>query len=624
MVARRATTAMVPRRLLTLALTLTLALVAVLASTPAHATPPTKPNIVVLVADDWGWADAGFRRARTTPPRGAGTWDVIPPLTPNINRLVASGVLLDRFYVYRTCSPSRSAFLTGRVPTRVNIAQVSSFAVNPSDPVSGFFGIPRNMTTLGEAMTRAGYRTVYTGKWDVGLATPRHLPPGRGFAESLVFLQPNVDSWTTVMPKCSSNGPLNPFAPCSSIMMDLWNGTSPALIPALENGDVYLEDVFRDVSVSAIANHDKATMGPLFLVHAFQLVSAPGQVPFRAINRFSNAIDSDARMLNAAAVWYMDEMVGDIVQALEDAEMWDDTLVVMFSDNGGALDVGGNNFPLKGGKYTDWDGGVRVNAFVSGGVVPPERRGRNVSELVSVADLFATFVRLGTFGVDDGAPGGNATREAEIQDEVAGLVEDREAAAVSPPLPPVFSVDVWPQIVGVEPVVARTEVHVSPNALVQGRMKFVTGPMPLATWTGPRYPNTTSGAMLPPPGQFGLTGNGGPTRRPTKPPTPVGGDSDRGGKTTSSPTKSGKPVLPAFVMECGAFGCLFDVVADPSERVNLARDPAYVSVRLAMSSRLAALNAGNFLPNRGTSAGSVACSVALRQWNGTLGPFVGV
>ena len=109
-------------------------------------------------------------------------------VTPNIDALVAAGIELDRHYVFRFCSPSRSAFNTGRNPIHVNVGNDHLTLWNASDPIAGQAGIPRNMTGIATKLASAGYRTVQAGKWHCGLATPDHTPLGRGYQESLTYL----------------------------------------------------------------------------------------------------------------------------------------------------------------------------------------------------------------------------------------------------------------------------------------------------------------------------------------------------------------------------------------------------------------------------------------------------
>ena len=111
--------------------------------------------------------------------------------------------------------------------------------------------------------------------------------------------------------------------------------------------------------------------------------------------------------------------------------LWENTLVVAHADNGGPIyaagDAGANNWPLKGGKMSNWEGGIRVNALAAGGALPPHVRGTRQEGLIAAWDWYATFARLA--GVDD--------------------IVDKRAASAG--LPPVDSIDVWPLLSGLEP-----------------------------------------------------------------------------------------------------------------------------------------------------------------------------
>ena len=131
--------------------------------TTAGARVDKKPNILFMMVDDWGWANVGYHR--DTP-----TKDIS---TPNMDGLVNEGLQLDHHYVYNWCSPSRSAFLSGRVPIHVNDGSCER-CYNPDDPVSGYGGIPRNMTVFVTKLQSAGYATYQVGKWHVGSATTLH------------------------------------------------------------------------------------------------------------------------------------------------------------------------------------------------------------------------------------------------------------------------------------------------------------------------------------------------------------------------------------------------------------------------------------------------------------------
>ena len=121
-----------------------------------------KPHIVYVLVDDWGWANVGYHR---NPP----TREVD---TPKIDSLVKDGLELDQFYAYQFCSPSRSSLMTGRFPIHVNDQNFNIQNYNPKDPVSGYAGIPRNMTGIASKLKEAGYATHMVGKWHAGGATP--------------------------------------------------------------------------------------------------------------------------------------------------------------------------------------------------------------------------------------------------------------------------------------------------------------------------------------------------------------------------------------------------------------------------------------------------------------------
>ena len=194
-----------------------------------------KPHIVYVLVDDWGWANVGYHR---NPP----TREVD---TPNIDSLVKDGLELDHFYAYQFCSPSRSSLMTGRFPIHVNDKNHDIQNYNPNDPVSGYAGIPRNMTGIAAKLKEAGYATHMVGKWHAGGATPDHTPTGRGFDTSLCYLNGYNDYYTEISEKCN-NTPI----------VDLWdsgiglNGTGP---------NHYEEALFEERLMQIVGNHDPST-----------------------------------------------------------------------------------------------------------------------------------------------------------------------------------------------------------------------------------------------------------------------------------------------------------------------------------------------------------------------------
>jgi len=238
--------------------------------------------------------------------------------------------------------------------------------------------------------------------------------------------------------------------------------------------------------------------------------------------------------------------------------MGDNTLLVFTSDNGGPLylSANANNYPLKGGKYSDWEGGVRTNAFASGGFLPKAMHGTKLDALVHIADWYSTFVALA--GVD---------------------VEDKAAAAAG--LPPVDGINQWPLLSGRITTAPRSEIHLSTQALIQGRYKLVVGIEPMSIWPGSNFPTRTDIVTQPWPPM--LTNNS----------------------------------LLLKDQDCKA-GCLFDIVSDPSEHTDLASTHGIVLANLTR--RLKKLNQVYYNPDRGT--GSPAACSAAEQYGGYYGPFI--
>ena len=494
------------------------------ATTSVHVS--SKPHLVFMLVDDWGWADVGYHR---NPP----TKEVV---TPNIDNLVKQGLELDQHYAFKVCSPSRSSLLSGRLPIHVNDVNAHPDVYNPNDTISGFAGIPRNMTGLATKMKLGGYVTHQVGKWDAGMATPDHTPTGRGFDTSFGYFHHANDYFTEEAGSCKGAGQ----------MIDLWKTNAPA---HGENGtgpDHYEEGLFKEKLLNVVNNHDVAT--PLFLYYSPHLVHGPLQVPDSYLNKFS-FIDTKNRQIYHAMVNCLDDVVGEFVDALKKKGLWDNLLFVTSSDNGGPVhnDNGANNYPLKGGKVSDWQGGVRVNAFVSGGFLPQAMQGKKTSGKIHLADWYSTFSHL------------------------AGVNPTDERAAKAN-LPPIDSLNMWPFISGQTATSPRVDVPISNATLISGEYKILTGVVPLAGWTGPQYPNQTN---------------------------PDGG----------IPTEQ----------DCGDSGCLYNIMKDPEERVDLAKSNPDV-LRL-MQKKLANYKATCFSPNRGKKWPG-ACDAAVNTYGGFWGPFL--
>ncbi|CAK0827737.1 unnamed protein product [Prorocentrum cordatum] len=331
------------------------------------ATAPSirKPHIIHILADDLGWADIGYHRS-------ARDRDV---QTPNLDAMMKSGIELDRFYVFQFCAPSRSAIQTGRSPIHVNVQNIGPETANPLDLDGGWQGIPVNMTGVASLLRKAGYRTHMVGKWDVGMATMAHHPRARGYESWLGYWHHSNDYWQHKVGRCGLEE-----------LRDLWRYDSDYDGPAsdMANGPhcsqgnqapsnetcVYEERVLTDRVKDVIHSHSASE--PLFLFWSMHLVHYPLQVPREYLQKFAFIENSNRRHLHAM-VNYMDDVVGEVVALLKTRGLWANALVVFHSDNGGEIIFdgvcGGNNWPLRGGKFSNFEGGIRVNAFATGGFI---------------------------------------------------------------------------------------------------------------------------------------------------------------------------------------------------------------------------------------------------------------
>jgi len=500
----------------------------------------TKPHIVFLLADDLGWNDVGYHRH-------PGDKEIV---TPNIDNLVQEGIELNRHYTYYYCTPSRSALQSGRLPVHVIWGFGNPLRVNLSDPITGMSGIPRNMTGIAEKLREGGYRTHITGKWDAGMAYWEQTPMGRGYETFFGYYHHATDFYSHIQYNAVGKSDL-----CGNLV-DLWNTTGPAR----NCNGTYMEELFTENTMGVLDRHDPYE--PLFLVHAFHIAHDPLQVPKHWEQLFA-WIDNDVRRKYVAMVNYMDDVVGLIVAKLKSKMMWENSLVILCSDNGGPTyeSVGANNRPLKGGKLSNWEGGIRVNALASGGVIPSSKRGTKLDDYIHMADWYATFCAIAGVDVHDQKAQAAGLPPVDGIDQSALLLKSLEEA------PPGSG--------------QRTEIHHSVRALTRGRWKLVSG--------GEFTPHgrNESAALGEPIAYFDdyLTGY-----------------------------EDHYPPFNTRIVLCGS-GCLYDIQDDPIEENNLATERP--DILQAMFERLAELNANNLFVNRG-QASRDGCA----RWPGFYGPWL--
>jgi arylsulfatase A-like enzyme len=312
----------------------------------ADAATSVQPNIVYILADDMGYADAGFM----------GSKDL---RTPNLDRLAHDGTILSSYYVQPVCSPTRSTLMTGRYPIRTGVYSV----VHPHEP----WGLKLEERTLAQALRDAGYETAITGKWHLGEFQPAYRPTQRGFDHQYGLWFGMTDYFTHM--RGSDIDWHRDDKPCDD------KGYSTHLIA---------KEACRLI-------REKASGKPLFLYLPFNAVHTPLQVPDSYLAPFGAL--SGKRKTYAGMMAAMDEAVGQVIAALDETGRRANTLVVFSSDNGGpAPGTITDNGPLRAGKGTIYEGGIRVCACVNWpGRIPA---GKTVAEPVQSVDWYPTLVRL--------------------------------------------------------------------------------------------------------------------------------------------------------------------------------------------------------------------------------------
>lgn len=336
-------------------------------STPLSAAE--KPNVIIFVADDLGWNDVGYH---------GGDID-----TPALDRLAAEGTQLHRFYTTPICSPTRAALMTGRNPMRLGIAYGvvmawDTIGVNPAEHF------------MPQSFQAAGYQTAMVGKWHLGHAQQSYHPNERGFDHFYGHLHTEVGFYP-------------PFANQGGKDFQQ-NGVSI-------EAEGYETFLLADEASRYIRARDKSK--PFFLYMPFIAPHTPLDAPqdlqdkYKDINtdlRPARSAQTDgtrrlskimmqksARPMYAAVVDGMDQAVMQVLNTLDEEKLTDNTLVLFFSDNGGAAySVGGaDNHPLRGGKGETFEGGVRVVSLMRWpGKIPA---GGKMDSIMTAMDVYPTL-----------------------------------------------------------------------------------------------------------------------------------------------------------------------------------------------------------------------------------------
>lgn len=314
-----------------------------LGSFMAGCSSPTEspPNIILILADDAGYADFGFMGSDFP--------------TPNLDRLAESGIVFTDAHITATvCSPSRAGLITGRYQQRFG------HEANIPPPT---LGMDPGEKTLGAALKLAGYKTGYIGKWHLGSTEPYH-PNKRGFDEFWGFLGGS----RSYFPESEKDDRLNQER-------EILHNQSHV------DFEGYLTDAFSNQALKFIEENSSL---PFFLFLSYNAVHSPMHAKASDLEKFKD----HPRAKLAAMTWAMDQGVGMLLDKLEELDLTSNTLIFFLSDNGGSTNNTASNLPLKGFKGNKYEGGHRTPFILSwpGKVAS----GMSYDKLTSSLDIFAT------------------------------------------------------------------------------------------------------------------------------------------------------------------------------------------------------------------------------------------
>ena len=276
----------------------------------------SKPNIIIILADDAGYSDFGFMGS-----------DEIK--TPNIDQLALDGVTFNNAYVSASvCSPSRAGLLTGMYQQRFgHECNLDSDVNNSFDP---------NQITIAEALKTEGYNTGLIGKWHLGDKTQNH-PLKNGFDYFWGFISGARNYFYDPNEK-SRNSIRN--------VVENYSET---------NFEGYLTDVLADKAVSFIDKNNQSN-NPFFLFLSFNAPHTPMQAKNEVLEKFKD----NPRRVYASMMWSMDEAIGNVLDVLKENNQYDNTIIYFLSDNGAAMSNDASPFPFKGWKGNQYEGGIKT------------------------------------------------------------------------------------------------------------------------------------------------------------------------------------------------------------------------------------------------------------------------
>jgi arylsulfatase A-like enzyme len=326
-----------------------------------------KPNLIVIMTDDMGYADVGFNGCKDIP-------------TPNIDSIAYNGAHIVNGYVsFPVCGPSRAGFMTGRYQDRFG------FTTNPTiDPTNDIAGLPLDEKTIAEVLHKEGYKSAIVGKWHLG-THPNFHPLKRGFDYFYGFLSGGHNYFMNQLTIENLENVKSKWAWYKTKLRENHK--------TLEFEDYktdYLTDELSEAGLRFI-NKQAENNQSFFLFLAYNAPHTPMHATEKYLSRFPD-IEDKKRKTYAAMVSAVDDGVGNVLRTLKNNGIEENTLIVFLSDNGGAHNNASQNTPLRGTKGSVYEGGLRVPfAMQWKGVIPANT---SYEESVSSLDIMASIVDI--------------------------------------------------------------------------------------------------------------------------------------------------------------------------------------------------------------------------------------
>jgi arylsulfatase A-like enzyme len=334
-----------------------------------------KPNIIFVLADDLGWTDIN-----TFDPMHRGYYE-----TPHIDKLAKQGMKFNQAYSNAAnCSPTRAALISGQYYPHQPIYHVGTPSQGKMISAPNAHALPQDRITIAEALKQAGYRTGFIGKWHIG-EPPTTGPEQQGF-------DINVGGYNAGNPGGWEGGYFQP-------------NNNPYIHDAKEGE--YLTDYLTRKANDFIEENRK---GPFYLQLSYYTPHSPFQAPEQLVQKYKQkkVIDGHGNPVYATMIESMDRGVGQLMNKLNDLGIAENTIFIFYSDNGGRGGYGflgheenniTDNSPLKGGKTTFYEGGIRVPLIVRWPeVIEP---GTQSEEPVISIDFYPTFLDAAGIGTPE-------------------------------------------------------------------------------------------------------------------------------------------------------------------------------------------------------------------------------